>query len=867
MPRRLGLRPLTPPSSSAATPPSVEKRECYYCHEVGHIISVCPALKRKNARVATRKVQLAACVDQAVSPALTVDSTFQTFVFPGTVSLGETHVQHPVTILRDTGAAQSFLVDDILPLDETTYCGTDVLVQGIALCVTVVPLHTVYLRTPDFSGYVRVAVQKQLPVSGVTLVLGNDIAGGRLVPLPEVNPDPAVCENDVAVELPTVFPACVLTRAQRRRLADIDLADTFMSDPALPTPSSDIDPYVPIPVKLAVSPEVPSTADALIAAQGDDPSLEACRASAVDKGELKDHLTAYYHRNGVLMRKWAPPDSPFEWATLFQVVVPGLYREYVLSLAHDHPCSGHLGVRKTLTRLLAYFFWRGVNADVKRYCRSCHACQVVGKPNQTIASAPLRPIPAMGEPFEHVLIDCVGPLPRTRSGNCYLFTLMCTATRFPEAIPIRSLRTPVIVKHLIKFFTTFGLPRRVQSDQGSNFMSKLFAQVVRELGVCHTVSSAYHPESQGALERFHQSFKNMLRIFCLDAGKEWDEGVPLLLFAIRGAVQEATGFSPAELVFGHTARGPLKIVQEQWLSPDASSPMHNVSKFVTSLCERMSAVREFARRSLGIAQEKMKGRFDESAKTRCFHPGERVLVLLPLPGSSLRARFSGPYVIREKLSPTNYVLETPDRRRKSRICHVNMLKPYLVRSGSAPSSVSAPVPTPAGIVSLSQYSPESDDFHLGRNCLPCARLPNSEALRNLMSRLSHLPRSAQSDVTSLIERFRSLFADVPSRTPVIVHDIDVGDHLPIKQHPYRVNPRKRALLSQETTYLLDTGLAVPSKSPWSSPCLLVPKPDGTFRFCTDYRKLNAVTRPDAYPLPRMEDCVDHIGSAEFVTKL
>ena len=89
------------------------------------------------------------------------------------------------------------------------------------------------------------------------------------------------------------------------------------------------------------------------------------------------------------------------------------------------------------------------------------------KPNQKIPSAPLPPIPAIGEPFERILIDCVGPLPRTKSGNRYLLTIMCTATRFPEAIPLRRITASAISKALIKFFTVFGLPRIIQSDQGS----------------------------------------------------------------------------------------------------------------------------------------------------------------------------------------------------------------------------------------------------------------------------------------------------------------------------------------------------------------------------------------------------------------
>ena len=105
-------------------------------------------------------------------------------------------------------------------------------------------------------------------------------------------------------------------------------------------------------------------------------------------------------------------------------------------------------------------------------CRSCHTCQVMGKPDQKPKAVPLRPISVAKKPFSHVTVDCVGPLPEIREGNQYLLTIMCTSTRFPEAVPLRNITTSKIVKALIKFFMLFGLPHFVQSDQGSNFIFK-----------------------------------------------------------------------------------------------------------------------------------------------------------------------------------------------------------------------------------------------------------------------------------------------------------------------------------------------------------------------------------------------------------
>ena len=503
-----------------------------------------------------------------------------------------------------------------------------------------------------------------------------------------------------------------------------------------------------------------------------------------------------------------------------------------------------------------------------KHCRACHTYQLVGKPNQLIPSAPLHPISAIDQPFDRVIVDCVGPLPRTQSGNEYLLTVMCTATRFPEAIPLRKITSQSVVKALTKFFSVFGLPRIIQTDQGTNFQSKRFKQVVETLGIKHLVSSAYHPESQGALERWHQTLKSMLRKYCMETRKSWDEGVPFMLFAARDAVQESLGFSPAELVFSHAPRGPLQMLKEKLMSPHTPPPK-NVLDFVSNFRERLLKANEIAKSSLAMSQRRMKCRFDQKAVPRDFKIGDRVLVLLPIPGHSLSAKFTGPYAIKQKLSDTDYAVSTPDRQRKTRICHINMLKPYLTREPVLTPDVVQSGPSLASCASalIVAEEPTKSDDEVKTNKLPTLRLPNSDMLSNLRPFLCHLSQEHQDDVIALLQSFPSLFGDVPSRTTVLTHDIDVNNAKPIRQHPYRVNPVKRALMKQEAEYLLQHGLAKPSSSAWSSPCLIEIKPDGSPRFITDYRKVNAVTVPDSYPMPRIEDCIDTIGNAKYVTKI
>ncbi len=88
------------------------------------------------------------------------------------------------------------------------------------------------------------------------------------------------------------------------------------------------------------------------------------------------------------------------------VLVPQSFRSQVLSLAHDN-FSGHLGIKKTYQRILCYLFSPGLKSDVTRFCRSCHVCQISGKPNQTILPTPLQLIPVLGAPFERIILDCV----------------------------------------------------------------------------------------------------------------------------------------------------------------------------------------------------------------------------------------------------------------------------------------------------------------------------------------------------------------------------------------------------------------------------------------------------------------------------
>ena len=515
---------------------------CNYCKKPGHLVSECLKLKRKLERDEAKPTGLTTLRPRPQFSIKTntndivakpkSDSTmeiFEPFMLNGFVSLsGDNCPPTPIKILRDTGASQSLILADILPFSEKTSSSTSVLIQGVECGTVNIPLHHVNLSSDLVTGLVVIGITPSLPFKGVHLLLGNDLAGDKVVVNPLVTDTPNIGQtyDPIEQEIPDLYPSCAVTRAMAKKAIlkdsnfDTDLTDTFIGqyfnneikkslDPSLSDTQTDSSMSCHSPPRSNDQGHDMLSKSQLIQEQQTDPEISKLIFRALPEDEISQVPMCYYIKNGILMRKWRPYDVPAddEWAVYHQIVVPKSYHHEILSIAHESPMSGHLGINKTYHKIINHFYWPGLKSDVSKYCKTCHTCQMVGKPNQTIPKAQLQPIPAFDEPFSRILIDCVGPLPRTKSGNEYLLTIMCTSTRFPEAIPLRNIKTKSIVKALIKFFTFVGLPKSVQSDQGSNFISGIFQQVMHELGIKQYRSSAYHPESQGALERFHQTLK------------------------------------------------------------------------------------------------------------------------------------------------------------------------------------------------------------------------------------------------------------------------------------------------------------------------------------------------------------------------
>lgn len=169
----------------------------------------------------------------------------------------------------------------------------------------------------------------------------------------------------------------------------------------------------------------------------------------------------------------------------------------------------------------------------------------------------------------------------------------------------------------------------------------------------HNRASAYHAQSQGARERFHQTLKSLLRAYCTAIGGDWEEGLPWFMLFAREVVQESTRFSPNQLVFGHTVRGPLTVLWGELIEVD---PSKNLIDCVNEFRHRLVTAVEMARENLESAQIRQKRLYDHQAEGRQFSPGDQVLVLTPVIGSPLQAEYTGPYVVDRQVSEQNYYM-------------------------------------------------------------------------------------------------------------------------------------------------------------------------------------------------------------------
>lgn len=228
--------------------------------------------------------------------------------------------------------------------------------------------------------------------------------------------------------------------------------------------------------------------------------------------------------------------------------IPKHHRVSVMHAVHD---LSHPGVRATRKLISAKFVWPSMNKDVSQFVRSCDRCQRSKINRHTHAAFGEFGVPR-GR-FSHVHIDLVGPLPPS-NGYRYLLTMVDRFSRWPEAVPLPDILAETVAQAFCNTWVSrFGVPETISTDQGRQFESQLFQELTAWLGTVRTRTTAYHPQANGLVERFHRTLKSA--IMCVDP-LHWSEKLPLILLGLRTAIRDDSNCSVAEMVYGQPLRIP-----------------------------------------------------------------------------------------------------------------------------------------------------------------------------------------------------------------------------------------------------------------------------------------------------------------------
>ena len=362
---------------------------------------------------------------------------------------------------------------------------------------------------------------------------------------------------------------------------------------------------------------------------------------------------------------------------LTQLCVPLKFQQEVMSSLHENFYGGgHLGINKCYDKLRNRYWWPKCYNDLEKWIKSCPKCQRL---KSRADRAPLQPNLVTTQPWECVGVDILGPLPKTTGHQYeYIIVFIDHFTNWVEAAPLKNIDARSCADAFIRLICTrYGPPRKLLSDRGSQFLSSLAAEVNLIMGVKKLNTTAYHPQTNGKVERFNNTLVKMLAMYVSMKQKDWDQFIPYALFAYNTSRHELNKFSPYYMLFG---REPEYMTQAMVRTD--SDTFLSVGKWPRKIIRRIRRAHEIAKRN----QRVINNRYEIASMAKGpkeFAIGDMVLMKYMIPpqegSQKFQEQWHGPYEVLEKLAPVTYRIAIPSRDKRrtlSYILHVNRLRKY-----------------------------------------------------------------------------------------------------------------------------------------------------------------------------------------------
>ena len=368
-------------------------------------------------------------------------------------------------------------------------------------------------------------------------------------------------------------------------------------------------------------------------------------------------------------------------------LVPESLKRNVMELYHDS--KGHPGAGRTKETIYLTYWWKGMNADVENHIKSCKSC-ARRKARNAVAAVPIQGYQAPTMPWERTHIDLTGPLTTTTLGNRYIVVMKDALTRYVETMAIKDKTADMVVDAFIQCVVyRHGAVGTLVSDNGREFVNKLFAQVAQLLKIKHHTITEYNPRANGLAENHMRTMKDALSIYCDESQKDWDLHLNGVSASYNTTINSQTGFTPFFMLYGREARLP----SEMWLRNFGKTTgvlpyINNLVKALTNVWDAAASTKpvELQRmregqkpiRHLQFAEYKV-GDYAMIANTPKSQNIGWVDAKFRKLNLKLQPRYSGPYLISKRLSPVVYVLQVDGFDMN---VHATNMKPFTGRKTS-----------------------------------------------------------------------------------------------------------------------------------------------------------------------------------------